>query len=185
MAERKMAVLLRDYSNPDQPKDVEATIVALDRTVHLRLALAWQPLLRTHGEEDGDWDWSRWIAEADQNQKEGRGEYESYALLLRQELQALMLIELRSYNSWESGQPLVYVEYVSVAPANRRTIQRPPRLGGCGTVIKGMAIERSLELGYGGKIGLHSLPKAVEIYERMGMRNFGLDPREGLHYFES
>jgi hypothetical protein len=79
----------------------------------------------------------------------------------------------------------VYIEYLSVAPPNRRSLRNPPKLGGCGTVIMGKAIERSLALGHGGKIGLHALAQAVEPYVRMGLKNFGLDPREGLHYFES
>jgi hypothetical protein len=34
---------------------------------------------------------------------------------------------------------------------------------------------RSVELGYGGRIGLHSLPTAERFYENQNMLNLGID----------
>jgi hypothetical protein len=41
---------------------------------------------------------------------------------------------------------------------NRQLIQRPPKLKGVGTALLVFARTRSMELGYKGRVGLHSLP---------------------------
>ena len=47
------------------------------------------------------------------------------------------------------------------------------------------ARERSQELGYQGRVGLHALPEAEGFYRRIGMPDYGSDPeKEGLVYFE-
>ena len=48
------------------------------------------------------------------------------------------------------------------------------------------AVIRSRELGYRGRVGLHSLPRAEGFYERgCGMFAIGQDPRyNGLMYYE-
>jgi len=44
---------------------------------------------------------------------------------------------------------------------------------------------RSEELGYGGLVGLHSLPNAEKFYRKMGMLEGGTDAaKENLTYFE-
>lgn len=52
------------------------------------------------------------------------------------------------------------------------------------------ARQRSLDLGYQGRVGLQSLPDAVRFYERIGMTRLELEPAdiidagEKLPYFE-
>lgn len=44
---------------------------------------------------------------------------------------------------------------------------------------------RSVELGYGGRVGLHSLPNAEGFYEQLQMSDYGPDlEKNGLVYFE-
>jgi hypothetical protein len=80
--------------------------------------------------------------------------------------------------------PLVYVIYIASAPWNL------PQLGaqkycGIGTVLLRAAVEMSFDLGFKGRIGLHSLPKAEPFYERHGMQALGIDPhKEHLKYYE-
>ena len=48
------------------------------------------------------------------------------------------------------------------------------------------AILQSIDEGFGGRIGLHSLPRAEKFYqEEWGMKSLGPDPKyDGLIYFE-
>ncbi len=47
------------------------------------------------------------------------------------------------------------------------------------------ARQRSLELGYGGRLGLHALPESEAFYRLLQMPDYGADPeKEDLVYFE-
>ena len=75
--------------------------------------------------------------------------------------------------------------YIATAPLNREIIQRPPKLQGVGTALLLFAQNRSLELGYSGRVGLHSLPGYEKFYDNRGMLDLGQDPDyENLVYFE-
>jgi hypothetical protein len=95
------------------------------------------------------------------------------------------------HGSWiNPGKRLVYITRLVTAPPNRIEIQNPPRFKGVGTVLLRLARIRSVELGYGGRIGLHSLPNSFRFYERINMINCGKDTDDGdndndeLTYFE-
>lgn len=80
--------------------------------------------------------------------------------------------------------PLVYVIYVASAPWNLPQIAKP-KFRGIGTVLMRAAVETSFDLGFKGRIGLHSLPRAETFYERHGMQAVGIDPhKEHLKYYE-
>ena len=97
-----------------------------------------------------------------------------------------MLIETQLHGSrLKEGKRLIYVDGVASAPWNRQFIQRPPKLKGVGTALLVFARTRSIELGYEGRVGLHSLPGAEEFYENQGMINLGEDEDyDDLIYFE-
>ncbi len=84
------------------------------------------------------------------------------------------------------GQPLVYVDIVEAAPWNRRGFDPVPRYQGVGPTLVRGAVGLRLFLGYGGRIGLHSLAQSERFYERAcEMHPLGPDPRYyGLVYFE-
>jgi hypothetical protein len=71
------------------------------------------------------------------------------------------------------------------APWNRVKIQNPPRYRNVGTSLLNFARIRSLDLGYKGRIGLHSLPDAVQFYDKQKMQNLGEDEDyDNFVYFE-
>ncbi len=54
-----------------------------------------------------------------------------------------------------------------------------------GTVLLRTAIQASLDKGFDGRIGLHSLPQADSFYGHQGMTNLGPDADyQNLCYFE-
>lgn len=133
--------------------------------------------------EDHHWDWRHKV-----NVLRPLLGYHSFSIICRNELQGLMWAsDFRSArHAAQFGKPLVYVEYVATAPWNRAEVQRPPRYSGVGGVFIDAAIQSSLDAGYQGRVGLHSLPQAVEFYEKKcGMSAIGIDSaHESLMYFE-
>lgn len=109
-----------------------------------------------------------------------------FSLLSSGEVEAAMVL-LSGENSRDTTVvlPILYVDFVAVAPWNRKAIQNPQRFRGLGTVMLGAAVEASRALGLDGRCGLHSLPQSEGFYQHIGMRDFGLDGAyESLRYFE-
>jgi hypothetical protein len=64
-------------------------------------------------------------------------------------------------------------------------IEDPPYFVGIGRALLAFARQRSADLGYGGRVGLHSLLESEAFYHRQGMPDYGADPdKDGLVYFE-
>lgn len=88
----------------------------------------------------------------------------------------------------DGGKPLVYIDYLEVAPWNWRV--RPlglnGRLRGAGSILFREAVRQSIREGFHGRVGLHALPQAESYYERVcGMTVVGRDSRkQNLLYFE-
>ena len=152
---------------------------------------AWQPAMEEHCAgrsernlpEDHHWDWQM-------KAEEWRPllGYHSFAIVCDDDLQGLMLVtDFQSARlKVQFGKPLVYVEFVATAPWNRPEIQKPPRYRGVGTVMIVAAIELSRDLGYRGRIGLHSLPAAERFYrQQCGMTQLGKDAaHQRMIYYE-
>jgi hypothetical protein len=84
----------------------------------------------------------------------------------------------------QAKMPLVYVYYIASAPWNLPQLGTP-KYRGIGTVLLKAAVQMSLDLGFKGRIALHSLPRAEAFYERHGMKAHGIDPhKEHLKYYE-
>lgn len=63
--------------------------------------------------------------------------------------------------------------------------RRPSVPTGVGQTLLLFARQRSLEFGYGGRVGLHALQASEEFYRRNQMPEYEPDPhKEGLVYFE-
>ena len=146
----------------------------------------WQPRLQEFSQEDQNlsWRFKEQLANRQAN-------YESYAVEYDGMTQGMMLLETQyHWSMFTPGQRLVYVETVVSAPWNRIYIQRPPRIKGVGRGLIEFARQRSQALGYKGLVGLHSLPGAVQFYEKLGMMRLELDPEEivdadeDIPYFE-
>ena len=87
-----------------------------------------------------------------------------------------------------TGRELVYVDFVETAPWNWPIpeIDRSPQFKGIGLQLVESAIRWSDDLGFRGRLGLHSLPQADSFYGgACGMTDLGPDPNcKNLRYFE-
>jgi hypothetical protein len=105
--------------------------------------------------------------------------------------QALMRIDLASEAcrlESQHGLPMVYIDYLETAPWNwAGPYFGPPRFRWAGQIMLRAAIEISVDEGFKGRLGLHSLPQAVSFYRRCGLTDCGPDPnyRHKLPYFEA
>ena len=101
-----------------------------------------------------------------------------------------MLTETASHVSQsreERGKPLVYIDYLEVAPWNWviPEIGRTGQFRGIGSILFWRAVKQSQKEGFHGRVGLHALPQAEQFYEKCGMTPFGPDAgKQNLLYFE-
>lgn len=86
------------------------------------------------------------------------------------------------------GKPLVSIHFLASAPWNLPSFVKDPRFGLVGKVFVAAAVQFSLDNGFKGRIGLHSLPQAESFYlDDCGMTDLGVDAGPGgenLRYFE-
>ncbi len=141
---------------------------------------AWQEKQRGFGAPDSHWDWN------EKNQSMLGSVHRILALLNGEDVEALMRIDLSKPSLRETAfyTPVVYVDYLAVAPWNRPAIQSPPRFKGLGTLLLGAAVSVSFEEGMDGRCGLHSLTQSEGFYLWAGMEDLGVDEACGLRYFE-
>jgi hypothetical protein len=139
----------------------------------------WQEILGSYGCHDAHWNWRAKSTLASSTNRT------ILSLLNQREVEAAMALLFGKQCRDGTPRPMVYVDYVAVAPWNRREIQNTQRFRHLGTVMLGAAVARSFSLGLDGRCGLHSLRQAEGFYHRIGMTDFGLDPSyESLRYFE-
>ena len=85
----------------------------------------------------------------------------------------------------QKGMPVVYVDYLATAPWNFKPIAKNAKYRGVGTVLLRAAIQTSRDLGFKGRIALHSLPQSEAWYEKLKMEAVGIDPaKHHLKYYE-
>jgi len=88
----------------------------------------------------------------------------------------------------DHGKPLVYVDFLEVAPWNWKIpeVGRSGRFRSIGSILLKCAIRQSINEGFHGRLGLHSLPQSERFYER----EFGMTPlkrdrdKQNLLYLE-
>ena len=140
----------------------------------------WRDIQGTLEVQDHHWEWRTKCSIAPGTNRR------VLSLLNGNEVEAAMLL-LSGKTSCDpsASLPILYVDYLAVAPWNRKTFQNPQRFRHLGTVMIGAAVEFSRALGFDGRCGLHSLPQSEGFYRRIGMRDFGLDAAYlSLRYFE-
>jgi hypothetical protein len=128
------------------------------------------------------WDWAQKTARV-----QGLLAFRGFSVVAQGVTQGLAQVNLTksARESSQMGKPLVYLEYLEVAPWNRPELGRTPRLRGVGSALVQAAVALSDEEGFKGRIGLHSLPQANDFYRRCGMTDLGPDPAyQNLSYFE-
>jgi hypothetical protein len=165
---------------------VDATLTTVTY-LHLEDAnQLWEPQLTGTGKDDEYWNWESKSRSA----KLLPGD-ELYAIECEGITQGLMFIDIlkkRCQIESQYRQRLVYIRAIATAPWNRLAINDPPTYRGVGGNLIDFAINRSYELGYQGRIGLHALPGAIAFYKklRIGLLDCGPDSEEAdnLVYFE-
>lgn len=128
------------------------------------------------------WDWRRKTAGV-----QGLLAFKGFSVIAGGETQGLAQVNLTGTGREPShaGKPLVYVDYLEVAPWNRPDLGFAPRLRGVGSTLLTAAVALSEDEGFKGRIGLHSLPQADDFYRKCGMTRIGPDPAyQDLIYFE-
>ena len=85
----------------------------------------------------------------------------------------------------QAGKAVLYIEFLESAPWNLRDLTGTPQFLGVGVRLLEAAVEFSEEEGFGGRIGLHSLPQSEAFYRKY-MTDLGPDSTQsqGLRYFE-
>ena len=106
-----------------------------------------------------------------------------------EQMQGLMLLCLEGKTSRllpHAGRPLVYIDYLEAAPWNSRGYTAEPVYRGIGTALVMAAVRLSVQLGYEGRVGLHSLPQSEGFYVHgCDFESMGVDESyEQLTYFE-
>jgi len=155
----------------------------------------WQPALAAiirelaaAGEPTSNWPQSwRWNWRNKMDAVEGLLAYQGFSVVAQGVTQGLARVDLtpEAREPSQAKKPLVYIDYLEVAPWNRAHLGKPPRLRGTGSALLTAAITLSEELGFKGRIGLHSLPQSDEFYRKLGMVDLGPDAKSyDLRYFE-
>ncbi|WFU26773.1 GNAT family N-acetyltransferase [Bradyrhizobium sp. CB1717] len=128
------------------------------------------------------WDWSKKTARV-----QGLLAFRGFSIVAQGKTQGLAQVDLTkaAREANQRGKPLVYLEYLEVAPWNRPDLGNAPRLRGVGTALITAAVALSEDEGFKGRLGLHSLPQADNFYRKIGMTDLGQDAAyQNLRYFE-
>lgn len=129
------------------------------------------------------WDWRKKTAAV-----QGLLAFRGFCIVAAGVTQGLAQVDLtkEARKAVQAGKPLVYVDYLEVAPWNRSDLGQQLRFRGIGTALLSAVVALSEEEGFRGRIGLHSLPQADRFYrDRCGMTDLGPDTAyQGLRYFE-
>lgn len=171
---------LRDAIEQSQLDDWENSWrPALDAVL---IELVRQGVHRSQWPQSWHWDWKKKMARV-----QGLLAFQGFSVVAQGVTQGLMQVDLTksAREASQAGKPLVYIEYLEVAPWNRPELGSSPRLRGVGSALVSTAIELSVAEGFKGRIGLHSLPQADAFYRKIGMTDVGPDPQyQDLKYFE-
>jgi hypothetical protein len=140
---------------------------------------------RTSWPQSLHWDWRKKAPQLRLLESSGFG------IVCDSQWQGVMLTKTASHVSQlgqDRGRPLVYIDYLEVAPWNWviPEIDRKGRFRGIGSILFWRAVKQSKDEGFHGRVGLHALPQAEQFYEKgCGMVRLGRDAaKENLLYFE-
>lgn len=114
--------------------------------------------------------------------------YRCLGIRCRNEVQGIVMVDADQHRTTlkpDAGKPLMYIEFIEVAPWNSPLFVKQRRFTPVGPRLMEAAIRLSESEGYHGRIGLHSLPQSEEFYRRCKMTALELDvSKENLRYFE-
>jgi|HubBroStandDraft_4_1064222.scaffolds.fasta_scaffold455200_1 hypothetical protein len=178
---------------PESENLVEAELIdELSKDDLIQAHLDWAPvrlaaLKRLHEAkqpwpEHWHWDWSK---KADMLDLLA---YRCTGIEMGGRMQGMMMVSTIAAKGrlpGQQGKAVLYVEFLETAPWNIRDLAGTPQFLGVGVRLLEAAIVFSEEEGFGGRIGLHSLPQSADFYRKY-MTDLGLDASQsqGLRYFE-
>jgi len=147
----------------------------------------WGPVRQQLGDlaeaelEHAHWDWRR------KTEVGYASRHRIIAIEYEDDIQGLMSIENTGRSSRISpSEEVLYVDYIESAPWNLRELCSQPCFLAIGTSLMMVAILISKEMGFNGRVGLHSLSQSLGFYQqRCGMTSLGQDRLyHSLEYFE-
>ena len=134
-----------------------------------------------HDLQDAHW---KWVEKA--LARQGKLDCMSFAVEGEGTTQGLMFVRTAGFaiEPSQSGKPLVLIDLLATAPWNRPRLTDNPRFKGVGRLLLAAAISLSVDEEFGGRIGLHALPRAESWYRDVcRMTALGVDGT-GMQYFE-
>jgi len=115
--------------------------------------------------------------------------YQTYGIEAAGKMQGLMMVCLAGYNARldpDKGKPLLYIDYLETAPWNAKEFTSAPIYKLVGLRLAQVAARTSVQEGFSGRVGLHSLPQSRPFYTgSCEMQALGPDASySSLEYFE-
>lgn len=157
----------------------------IDERIRIQQSLLEKKVPRRHWPESLHWNWSQKSALL------RLLEYTGFGIALDSRWEGVILLKMSSSFARldpDKNKPLAYVDYVETAPWNWNlpSLEVKGTFKGVGIILLMTAIKHSYDEGFGGRIGLHSLPQAEHFYSNViGMTPLGPDPdKQNLQYFE-
>lgn len=159
----------------------------IQRSELLRIEARWTRF-REEAEKKGvapEHDHWSWVAKASDPTL---GRNPVTGLFYRGQTQGLMMVSGKPRKGRlpeQLDQQLLYVEFIETAPWNfDGYVGEHKRFAGIGNAFLRYAVSKSVELGYGGRFSLHSLPQSESFYRKY-MTDCGPDfEYNDLFYFE-
>ena len=134
-----------------------------------------------HFAEHSHWDWRR------KRDSVASGRHRVVAIRFGKDVQGVMAVfGFGRTSKIDPSNDVIYIDCLESAPNNIRRIPNRPHFAPIGLLLIFEAIRLSQDMGFAGRVGLHSLPQAESFYrDRIGCIDLGTDPRyHNLRYFE-
>ena len=110
-----------------------------------------------------------------------------FGIELSGQWQGLVMIQLAGRPAElepDRGRPVVYAEFLEIAPWNLKMMVAEPKFGLVGARLMEAAVRQSMEEGFHGRVGLLALPQAEAFCERCGMTRVEEEGRHGMAWYE-
>lgn len=170
---RIVEAYLNDDAHPGVLDTLESQWAWTRQLMKIKAFFSRRPLHHVH------WDW--------RNKRSERGEqaFRFVTIDFHGFLQGVMAVDRKEGRSRQSDRPLLTIDYLETAPWNQTSLPLLTQYGGVGSSLISQAILLSQQLGFEGRIGLHSLPDAEGFYRKLGFSFLGYDRAfQGLACFE-
>lgn len=154
--------------NNFQNEYVQAKITPMSSTHIQELELIWKPQLKNENYWDKNLNINKYL--------NAHKTYEVYVLECNSVAQGIIVLKIAEcFSRLELDKNLVYLNLLNVAPWNRLSIQGTRNYKGVGTALLTFAILRSINLGFQGRIALHSVKSSETFYQKLPFVHVGYD----------